>query len=378
MKKIVLFTSFAPNIGGGAVNINSIIPYFKKVDVEWLYLHDKDLNIEGCVRIGKPLTGGKLWKDLTNSVFLWLGIKAKKSQKILEQILARKADVYWIVGLNEAIPIARELASRTSTPIHFTIQDDVPYGVFARSRRYQWLSGIAQKCLAEVMRRVRSLDVTSDGMRDYYQKTLGINGIVIHPYVPSLPNIEPISLDANSVTVGHIGTIYSLPEFRLFCQALQEYAKAKGLNAQIITIGLARKYATIIEEFPKLIHDIPQLTEAEAIKHLYRCNFLYAMYPFNPASTIFRQTSLPTKLTTYIQAQRPIFAHTLADSSLAAVVREYQLGLICDRLTTSDLTAAIEQLCKYELTPNCFENARAALYGYDNVTKLEKCLTQTV
>lgn len=55
MNKIVLFTSFAPNIGGGAVNINSIIPYFKEVDVEWLYLHDKDLKIEGCIHIGTPL-----------------------------------------------------------------------------------------------------------------------------------------------------------------------------------------------------------------------------------------------------------------------------------------------------------------------------------
>ncbi|MFB2898172.1 hypothetical protein ACE1CI_35090 [Aerosakkonemataceae cyanobacterium BLCC-F50] len=374
MNKIVLFTSFAPNIGGGAVNLNSIIPYFKEVKVEWLYLHDRDLKIAGCTHIGKPLTGGKIWQDLTNSLFLWSGIKTKSSEKILTNILDKKADVYWIVGLNEAIPIAGELASRTSTPIHFTIQDDVPYGVFARSRRYQWLSGIAQKCLADVMRRIRSLDVTSDGMRDYYQKTLGINGVVIHPYVPSLPTFEPISLDANSLTVGHIGTIYSLPEFRLFCQALQEYAKSKGLNAQLITIGLARKYATIIEEFPELIYDIPQLTEAEAIQHLYKCNFLYAMYPFNQASAIFRQTSLPTKLTTYIQAQRPIFAHTIADSSLASVVREYNLGLLCDRLDISNLTKAIEQMRNYELSSNCFENARAALYGYDNVTKLEKCL----
>lgn len=378
MNKIVLFTSFAPNIGGGAVNLNSIIPYFKEVKVEWLYLHNQDLKIDGCTHIGKPLTGGKIWQDFTNSLLLWSGLKTKNSQRILANILARKADVYWIVGLNEAIPIARELANKTSTPIHLTIQDDVPYGVFARSRRYQWLSGIAQKCLAEVMRRIRSLDVTSDGMRDYYQKTLGINGVVIHPYVPSLPTFPPISLDANILTVGHIGTIYSLPEFRLFCQALQEFAKSKGLNAQLITIGLARKYATIIQEFPELIHDISQLTETEAIQHLYKCNFLYAMYPFNQASAIFRQTSLPTKLTTYIQAQRPIFAHTLADSSLAAVVTEYKLGSICDRLTISDLTAAIEQICNYQLNSQHFENARAALYGYDNVTKLEKCLKQSV
>ncbi len=380
MKKVALITSFAPNIGGGAVIINSLIPALKEkeIDVEWIYLNDKDIERNGCVWIGEPLMGGSLGKDIKNNLLLWIGIKTKAINQILERIVAVKADIYWIEAHNEGVLLARELAPMTDTPIHFTVHDDVPYGVFARSRRYRWLSGIAQKRFAEAMHSACGVDVISDGMRDYYQKIFGINSAVIHRYLPSLPQFDSVTFDVNSLTVGHIGTVYSLAEFRLFCQALQEYAKAKGLNAKLITIGLAREYISIINEFPQLIHDIPQLTETAAIAQLSRCNFVYAMYPFSRSSAVFRQTSLATKLTTYIQAQRPIFAHTPSDSTVATVVSKYQLGVICDRLTTSDLTAAIEQLCKYELTPNCFENARAALFGYDNVTKLEKCLKQTV
>lgn len=380
MKKVALITSFAPNIGGGAVILNSLIPALKEknIEVEWIYLNDKDVEMNGCLRIGKPLMGGALVKDIKNSLPLWLGIKTKALKEILEKIIAVKADIYWIEAHNEGVLIAGELARMTEVPIHFTVHDDVPYGVFARSRRYQWLSGIAQKRFAEAMRSVSGVDVISEGMRDYYQKIFGIDSTVIHRYLPSLPKFAPASLNANTLTVGHIGTVYSLAEFRLFCQALQEYAQGKGLNAKLITIGLAREYISIIEEFTQLIQDIPHLTETAAIEQLFGCNFVYAMYPFSRSSTVFRQTSLATKMTTYIQVQRPIFAHTPSDSSLATLVNNYQMGVICDRLDTSHLITAIEQLCKYKVNPQSFENARAALFGYDNVTKLEKCLKQSL
>lgn len=380
MKKVALITSFAPNIGGGAVILNSLIPALteKNIEVEWIYLNDKDVEINGCLRIGEQLMGGSLVKDIKNNLLLWLGIKTKALKEILEKIIAVKADIYWIEAHNEGVLIAGELARMTKVPIHFTVHDDVPYGVFARSRRYRWLSGIAQKRFAQAIRSASGVDVISNGMRDYYQKIFGINSIVIHRYLPSLPEFAPVSLDVNSLTVGHIGTVYSLTEFRLFCQALQEYAKAKGLNVKLITIGLAREYITIIDEFPQMIQDIPQLTESKAIAQLSCCNFVYAMYPFSRSATVFRQTSLATKITTYIQAQRPIFAHTPSDSTLATLVNNYQLGVICDRLAISDLIKAIEQLCHHKVNPQSFENARAALFGYDNVTKLEKCLKQSL
>jgi glycosyltransferase involved in cell wall biosynthesis len=380
MKKVVLITSFEPNIGGGAVIFNSLIPALKEkeIEIEWIYLNGKDIQVDGCIRIGHKLMGGSLWKDIKNNLLLWLGIKTKAFQEILDKIIAIKADVYWIEAHNEGVLIARELAHMTDTPIHFTVHDDVPYGVFARSRRYRWLSGIAQKRFAQAIRSASGVDVISEGMRDYYQKIFGIDSTVIHRYLPSLPKFAPASLDVNTLTVGHIGTVYSLAEFRLFCQALQEYAKAKGLNAKLITIGLAREYITIIEEFPQLIQDIPQLTESKAIEQLSSCNFVYAMYPFSRSAKVFRQTSLATKITTYIQAQKPIFAHTPSDSTLATLVNNYQMGLICDRLNLSGLIEAIEQLCHQEVNPQSFESARAALFGYDNVTKLEKCLKQSL
>lgn len=378
MKKVLLITSFPPNIGGGAVNVKSVISYFKEIDINWIYLHNEGLNLEGYPYIGQPLMGGSLIKDLKNSLLLWSGFKTKEFEDILAKIISFKADVYWIVGHNEGILIARELARTTNTPIHISLHDDIPYGVFGRSLRYRWLSAIAQKRFADALRSARTIDVTSDAMRDRYQKTLGVNSIVFHPYVPSLPKLAPVTLDVNSLVVGHVGTLYTLNELRLFCQALQQYAQQKGLKARMVLIGLAEKFIKITEEFPQLISILPNLPESEAIVHLHQCNFLYAMYPFDRKSAIFRQTSLATKLTTCVQAQRPVFAHTPEDSSLATVVTRYNLGLNCNSMTVSGLTNAIEKMHRYQVDTNTFETVRTALYDKDNVSKLEKCLMQNI
>lgn len=374
MKKALLITPFPPNQGGGAVNVKSVIPYFKEVEVEWVYLNNQDLKLEGYTHIGELLMGGSLGKDFKNSLLLWFGIKTKSFKEIVDKIKAIKTDVYWVVGYNEGILLARELALTTNTPVHISLHDDIPYGVFGRSNRYRWLSGIAQQRNTEALRSARSIDVTSDAMRDYYQKTIGVDSVVFHPYVQKLPTVSPATFDANTLTVGHVGTVYTLTELRSFCQGLLEYGQTRGIKVSLVLIGLARKLTSIVEEFPQLIVDLGHLPEPEAIAQLSQCNFLYAMYPFDPKSAIFRQTSFATKLTTCVQAQRPIFAHTLEDSTLAGVVNEYKLGIYCNSLEPSAIAQAIEQMHRYEVSSDGFENARKSLYDVHNVILLENCL----
>jgi hypothetical protein len=132
----------------------------------------------------------------------------------------------------------------------------------------------------------------------------------------------------------------------------------------------------MFQEVSPMIVDIPQLSEIEAIEQLAECQFLYAMYPFDQALAIFRQTSLPTKLTTYLQTQKPILAHTPNDSTLAEIVTTYGLGLISDSLAVDDLAQTIERMSDYELGVNTFENARAGLFGIENVNRLADCLNR--
>ena len=61
---------------------------------------------------------------------------------------------------------------------------------------------------------------------------------------------------------------------------------------------------------------------------LQRCFALYLNYPFGWRDAVLRQTSFPTKLTTYIRAARPLLLHAPRDSTLAPLAAEapYVLG----------------------------------------------------
>ena len=53
---------------------------------------------------------------------------------------------------------------------------------------------------------------------------------------------------------------------------------------------------------------------------LRRCFALYLNYPFGRRDAVLRQTSFPTKLSTYVQAARPLLIHAPADSSTAPLI----------------------------------------------------------
>src|SRR5262249_40805538 len=151
--------------------------------------------------------------------------------------------------------------------------------------------------------------------------------------------------DPKALNVGHIGSIYSSREFGLFCAALKSYAARKNLDLRLTLIsGRGRLSEPVYREFEGIIEDVPHMAEGDAIKRLAACDFVYAMYPFEDNSRVFRRTSSPTKLTSYLQAQRPIFAHTPCDSSMYSIVEQFGLGVNCPSLDSGILSEHIEHI----------------------------------
>jgi hypothetical protein len=91
---------------------------------------------------------------------------------------------------------------------------------------------------------------------------------------------------------------------------------------------------------------------------------------------VFRQTSFPTKLSTYAQSQRPIFAHTPADSTLADAVTRFQVGLVCAHQGVDAIAKHIEMIQARKICSEDFEVFREKVFGIDNVRRLENLLLQ--
>ena len=297
-------------------------------------------------------------------------------QSLVHALRERRADGYWVVGHNEATLIARALARRGER-VHLTIHDDVPDGILGRSVRYRYLRGIARLQYASALRSVRTRDYITERMRVRYRDELGADGVVVHPFLPSLPVLRPITRVAGELAVGHIGTIYSVAEWRVFLQALVSLARKRSLRPRMLMVGLD-KFHSVAQDFPGVVEISPETAESAAIGRLAATDLCYAMYPFNPAAEVFRQTSLPTKLSTYVQCRKSVLAHAPAGTSLGDVVEKYRIGRTCSEMAVPAVEAALASVLDTPVLEQTFEMVRHEVYGSDNVERLASCLGRLV
>jgi hypothetical protein len=372
-RRIVLFSPFPPNIGGGSVVLKSLIPQLEEFDIRWLYTAPHDQQFSAATWIGPGLGGSSLLHDLSRAAVLWSHVETPRLKYLARELMSRPADGHWILAHNEGTLVARVLMSRGAR-VHLTVQDDVPDGIFGRSRRYRLLAPLARPTYQQTLQQARSVDVISEGMRRYYASRLGLKSVVVHRFISQLPATIPLPPRANQIEVGHIGNIYAAAEWRAFLAALRGYAQRRGLAARMIMVGLAERYRTVAGGFSDMVELIPHTSEEEAVQRLSRCDFVYAMYPFERRADVFRRTSLPTKVSTYLLCQRPIFGHAPAASSLADVLRAHDLGVLCPSSTPVALDAAIEIIAAKTVPRDKYEAARSALFGTQNVIQLANCL----
>jgi len=404
--RIVLYTVYKPGTGGGGAILRSLLPYLNDCTVLWAYSGQEAVGggdaeaSYSCEYLG-PSAVRDGASGIADVLRLWNGGTSPAFQNILTRLEAYDADTYWVVGDMEATLIAEHLARPSGVAggassqkrrrrVHLSVHDDPMGGQFMRSKRFRLLAPLADRATKRALQSASSVDTVCRGMRTYYQNRFGVDSVVIHRFLApphlSPPPAERDSLAAKAsappypstktITAGHIGSIYSVTEFRNFCLAFQEYARQESCEPVFVVVaGRTDVTAPVFEEFKQMIVDLPNRPERDAVSALSDCDFLYAMYPFHPRCALFRQTSSPTKLTTYLQVQKPILAHTPGDSSLKAIVMEYDLGAVCESIEVGALIETIKHLRRSTVDAQGFERARDELHGEANVARLQACLT---
>jgi len=118
----------------------------------------------------------------------------------------------------------------------------------------------------------------------------------------------------------------------------------------------------------------PTASEDEVIPQLANCDILYAMYPLEKRLEVFTQTSLPTKLSSYLQAGRPILAHCALSSTLAEYINTTGLGLIWKSDNVAEGMAALEKLSTLSVTEQKVLHARDHYFGERNLEVINSYL----
>lgn len=310
---------------------------------------------------------------------MWTGFKSSFLSKAGKAMLENRPSVCWVVAMNEGIPLGN-LLGKGGIPLHVSIHDDQARSMAPRSRRYRWLAPLMQHSWLRLARRARSVDVVSNGMQEIYSRIHHFDSIICRPHVPHLPQIPAFVPRDNQLRVGHIGSIYSEPEFRCFLITFGKLARCTGKTPVLVLIGAGGLDRIALQHCMgdnSEIEDFPGLDESVAVQHLATCDLVYCMYPFDRRDAFFRQTSLPTKLSTYVQSQRPIFAHTLDDSTLAELLGPLPIATVCSSLESPDIEKSIRTLQASTWDSNSFEEFRSQTYGLHNVTRIQDALLAT-
>jgi hypothetical protein len=337
--------------------------------VTWYYLANQPAqqSQENWKWLGERLNPGELLSDMSARTGFLPGSK----EQVRVIVAQMNADLYWVVGHNEGISVAAELQEQNK-PVHLTIHDD-PFGTWARSDRYKWFQPLLLRTFPRVLCGAKNVDVTSWGMRNLYRQAYGVKCFAVYLHVAELPSLN-VALDSQKLTIGHIGTLYQHEPFERFLAACKQIAAQQKRGLRVIRIGASPELDPFSERDPEIFEEHGDLEEETAIPLLASCDLLYAMYPSGRKFARFRHTSLPIKLSSYVQAQRPIFAHAPRDSTLARIVGPWRVGTVCASDHQAAMEALVGEALQNAVPLENFERLRNDLMGLDQVKQLGAAL----
>lgn len=321
-RPILLLSDYSPDMGGGgAVILQSLLTPTDRERIVWLTLapprlRDQPPNVK-TIRLQSGSLGRS--QGVSHSTFQDAAIHARALADEVTRI-AREANAagIWIVMHGASVAIAARLAKRAEFPLHLTVHDDPAYAVALRSRRFLALTPLLAAQLAYALKRAGSIDVIGPGMAERYRKRYGVESVIVHRGLEGTIQPAPgFDRSERALSIGVIGNLYHFRQLPILARALELAANRSGARPRLVMIGMKRNAERLAHKvLGKVEIDArDHLAETDAIALLSRCFVTYLNYPFGVRDRVLRQTSFPTKLSTYLQSARPILIHAPEDSS---------------------------------------------------------------
>ena len=315
---LVLVTDYPASAqGGGAVILRSLLSSSDRSSIVWLSPSPE----RGTAQQDFTLTNGSetLRKFLGRRSMSVDSLLASRLAAEIREIAARKgARAIWIVMHGALVHVAAQLLSQSGLPVHLTVHDDPAFGVALMSRRYFAMTPFVERDFARAIRRCASVDVISAGMARRYRQRYGIDSVIVHRGMQERIAERPTLVDSDVLDIGVMGNTYGYAQLPLLVRATSKAARFVGKRPRVTIIGEGHGERLSAETRDDAeVTFTGHLNEADAVQRLSQCFALYLNYPFSRRAAVLRQTSFPTKLSSYLLAARPLLMHAPADSSVA-------------------------------------------------------------
>jgi hypothetical protein len=371
--RIALFTPFDLGTGGGATLFRSLLSRLSGAEFHWFYLSRSQSDISNTTRLGPPILGGSFPKDAINSARMFVFQSHPILAAYARTILEWSPDVVWVNAMNEGLLLGKLLADSETARLHVSVHDD-PMGLAMKSKRYRHLTRIVDLRCRSLLRRAGSVDVVSEAMGCRYESRFGVKAGVVFRYIDRPATAVASSPADRVVKIGHVGSAYSAREVEAFFNALRKLEQSDGIQFKVLAFGRSPALESASLGFPGLVQPLGDVAEDEVVRQLADCQFVYSMYSFDSSHRIFRETSQPTKISTYLMAARPILVHSPRNSTTSKMMEKFKLGISVDSLDQSDLVEGIRRMLAFDLELAEVQKATEHYCGRRNLSCLMEYL----
>jgi hypothetical protein len=371
--RIALFTPFDPGTGGGATLFRNLLSHLSGAEFHWFYLSHSRSEMSNTTCLGPPVLGGSFPKDAINSLRVFVFQSHPALAAYARTILQWTPNVVWVSAMNEGLLMGKLLADLGTAKLHVSVHDD-PMGLAMKSRRYRHLAYIVDRRCRSLLRRAGSVDVVSEAMGRRYERRFGVKAGVVFRYIDRPATAVASPLAEGVVKIGHVGSAYSAREVEAFFDALRRLEQSDGIRFKVLAYGRSPALESASVKFSGLVQPLGDVAEDEVVRQLAQCSFVYSMYSFDSSHRIFRETSQPTKISTYLMAARPILVHSPRNSTTSEMMEKFRLGISVNALAQSELVDGIRRILAYDLELSEVQKATEHYCGRRNLSCLMDCL----
>lgn len=251
----------------------------------------------------------------------------------------------------EAVVAGRTAARLLGIPLLVSVHDD-PVARIKNKGYPSWVKRAFEANVVKTMRSALCCGVISSYMGEIYEERYGVKTIVLYVGVEPDECLPPPALDRQKrpLIIGSVGSVVSEANWYLLIKAVRLFNQKHGAgSATILHIGILPEALKAPE-----VEATGWSSGEVFIGHLARIDVCFLNLWFEPEYAETRRMSFPTKVSSYIQSQRPMLAFGPPDSSVVRFVEEHGCGEVC---TTPDPAALAERLSYLLFEPGIYERA---------------------
>ena len=259
----------------------------------------------------------------------------------------------------EAVVAGRVAARQLGVPLLVMVHDD-PVNRLRVKGLPGWLIRLYAREFSRTLKAASGVAVISDYMGEYYRDQYQVGSVTLFPGVDPQKCLRPgkFSGDKKPFVIGSLGSVNSADNWNLLLEVVRLLNQKHGVGKfKILHIGQLPSHLPVSED----VEVTGWLPEKEFIENLARLDLGFLNWPFDPQYAVTTRTSLPLKITSYIQAQVPMLALGPEGSSVNRFVRDHECGSTITNSDVNVLADTIEKMVRLMSDTGSFKKGLESL-----------------